>query len=185
MVSVSKFCLSLGCALVIGLSSAQAESPKASPTPETSEKTKTDKNKSKEEAKKDDGKSDSDPANFDIPVPIGVPVKGIRVPQYNEDGKQVMLFDAEVARKIDEDNIAMEQLKIEATSEDDKKFYIELPKAVFNLQTRILAGTDRINIKRDDFEITGDAGEFQTKTRFAKITGDVKMIIFNTENLNN
>jgi len=178
MVSARKFFLSLGLGLFIGLTSVHAEKPKATPTPEASEKAAKDgKGDKKGEEKKDDD------ADFDIPVPLGVPVKGIRIPQYNEDGKQIMMFDAEVAKKVDADHIEMENLKIEAVSEDDKKFYIELPKAVFNLQTRILNGTERISIKRDDFEITGETGEFQTKTRFAKVIGDVKMIIFNTENL--
>lgn len=178
MVSARKFFLSLGLGLLVGLTSVHAEKPKATPTPEASDKTaKGTKGDKKDEEKKDDN------ADFDIPVPLGVPVKGIRIPQYNEDGKQIMMFDAEVAKKVDADHIEMENLKIEAVSEDDKKFYIELPKAVFNLQTRVLNGTERISIKRDDFEITGDTGEFQTKTRFAKVIGDVKMIIFNTENL--
>lgn len=181
MVSARKFFLSLGLGLLVGVTAAHAEKPKATPTPEASDKadkaSKDDKGDKKTEEKKDEA------AEFDIPVPVGVPVKGIRIPQYNEDGKQIMMFDAEIAKKIDADNIEMENLKIEAVSDDDKKFYIELPKAVFNLQTRVLNGTERISIKRDDFEITGDTGEFQTKTRFAKVIGDVKMIIFNTENL--
>lgn len=178
MLSVRLFCLSLTLLLAVGLGNSYGEKAKPSPTPETKENAekaeKSEKADATEEKKADD---------IDIPVPIGVPVKGIRIPQYNEEGKQIMLFDAEVAKKIDDENIEMENLKIEAISDDDRKFYIELPKSVFNLQTRILNGTDRINIRRDDFELTGDTGEFHTKSRYAKITGDVKMIIFNTENL--
>jgi len=177
MPSVRLFCLSLTLLLAVGLGNSYGEKAKPSPTPEAKEKAEKAEKSDQTEEKKDDA------ADFEIPVPIGVPVKGIRIPQYNEEGKQIMLFDAEVAKKIDDENIEMENLKIEAISDDDRKFYIELPKSVFNLQTRILNGTDRINIRRDDFELTGDTGEFHTKSRYAKITGDVKMIIFNTENL--
>jgi hypothetical protein len=58
-----------------------------------------------------------------------------------------------------------------------------MPLSVFNVVTRILTGKDQIVIKRDDFEIIGDTGEFNTKTRFAKFLGNVKMTILNTENL--
>jgi hypothetical protein len=174
---VRRFCLSLALVLLVGLGNSYGEKAKATPTPEEKDKAEQTEKSDKGEEKKED------PADFEIPVPVGVPVKGIRIPQYNEEGKQIMLFDAEVAKKIDDENIEMENLKIEAVSDDDRKFYIELPKSVFNLQTRILNGTDRINIRRDDFELTGDNGEFHTKSRYAKITGDVKMIIFNTENL--
>lgn len=181
MVSARRFCLSLTFALAIGLANSYGEKSKPSPTPEGQEKTSEKADKAEKSDKGEEKKEGAQ--DFEIPVPVGVPVKGIRIPQYNEEGKQIMLFDAEVARKIDDENIEMENLKIEAVSDDDRKFYIELPKSVFNLQTRILNGTERISIRRDDFEITGDAGEFHTKTRFAKVTGDVKMIIFNTENL--
>jgi hypothetical protein len=187
MVSVRQFFLSLGLALALSVSCAYAdkEKPSPSPAPKASDKAASNtaaKTDAKTDAKAADNKSDDD-ADFQVPMPIGVPVKGLRIPQYDENGKQVMLFDAEVARKIDADNMAMENLKIEATSDEDKKFYVELPKSIFNLPTRILTGTDGISIRRDDFQITGDAGEFQTKSRFAKVSGNIKMIIFNTQNL--
>lgn len=125
----------------------------------------------------------SDVAEFDIPVPIGPPIKGLKVPHYDEDGNLMFLFDAEVARKVDASHIEMENLKIDAYSDDGKKFYIEMPAAVFNLETRILDGDQKVLVRREDFEILGDAGEFHTKTRFAKIIGKVKMTIFSTDNL--
>ena len=92
------------------------------------------------------------------------------------------MFDAEIARKVDESHIEMENLKIDAYADDGKKFYIEMPAAVFNLETRILGGDKSVLIRREDFEIVGDAGEFHAKTRFAKIIGKVKMTIFSSEN---
>ncbi len=118
---------------------------------------------------------------FDIPVQKGEPVKGIKIPHYDKDGKLQMMFDAEVATKIDDSHVEMENLKIDAYSDDGKKFYIELPRAVFNLETRVMNGQGHVLIRREDFEINGDSGVFNVKTRNATIFGNVKMIIFNSE----
>lgn len=93
-----------------------------------------------------------------------------------------MMLDAEQARKLDAERIEFENLKIDAYSDDDKKIYVELPRSIFNLTTRILTSESRVLIRREDFELVGDAGEFYTKNRFAKILGNVKMTILNTEN---
>ena len=121
---------------------------------------------------------------IDIPVPDGVPVKGIKVPSYSPEGKLLMMLDAEQARKLDAERIEFENLKIDAYSDDDKKIYVELPRSIFNLTTRILTSESRVLIRREDFELVGDAGEFYTKNRFAKILGNVKMTILSTENFN-
>ena len=95
-----------------------------------------------------------------------------------------MMLDAEQARKLDAERIEFENLKIDAYSDDDKKIYVELPRSIFNLTTRILTSESRVLIRREDFELVGDAGEFHTKNRFAKILGNVKMTILSTENFN-
>jgi hypothetical protein len=133
--------------------------------------------KAKEEQKP--AESDQD---IDIPVPDGVPVKGIKVPSYSPEGKLLMMLDAELARKLDAERIEFENLKIDAYSDDDKKIYVELPRSIFNLTTRILTSDSRVLIRREDFELIGDGGEFYTRNRFAKILGNVKMTIFGTEN---
>ena len=122
----------------------------------------------------DDGKS----SDFDVPVPIGVPVKGIKIPHRNDEGKLVMTIQAEVAKKIDDTHIEMENMKIESIDEQDgKAMNIEVPHSVFNLETRILAGDSQTVIKREDFEVTGDSVEFNTKTRHATLRGKIRMII--------
>lgn len=113
---------------------------------------------------------------------IGQPVKGMKYAHRDENDKVVMEFETEVARKIDEENIEMEVLKIIAFDDDGKQINIAMPLSVFNVVTRVLTGKDQIVIKRDDFEIIGDTGEFNTKTRYAKFLGNVKMTILNTEN---
>ena len=108
--------------------------------------------------------------------------QGIKVPSYSADGKLLMMLDAELARKLDADRIEFENLKIDAYSDDDKKIYVELPRSIFNLTTRILTSESSVLIRREDFELVGDGGEFYTRNRFAKVLGNVKMTIFGTEN---
>jgi hypothetical protein len=119
----------------------------------------------------------SEPADFDLPVPVGMPVNGIKVPQYSEDGRRLMLFEAAVAKKVDEQRVEMESLKLEALDGEGRKIFVELPQAVFNLGSRILTGENSAKISREDFEITGDSIEFNTKTRFGTLRGNVKMVI--------
>ncbi|MET0252872.1 MAG: hypothetical protein ABW214_02455 [Terrimicrobiaceae bacterium] len=174
--SATKFLLSL--ALACTLSTGSLAAQQSSSTPAGREATSPGKTpkKAREEPKTDTSQE------IDIPVPDGVPVKGIKVPSYSADGKLLMMLDAELARKLDADRIEFENLKIDAYSDDDKKIYVELPRSIFNLTTRILTSESRVLIRREDFELVGDAGEFYTKNRFAKILGNVKMTIFSTEN---
>jgi hypothetical protein len=187
-----KFSLSLALACVLSTGSllaqpstpapsrkepASAEKTSKKPPKEAKAKPETAKPEKKPETAQDDGGQE-----IDIPVPDGVPVKGIKVPSYSADGKLLMMLDAEQARKLDADRIEFENLKIDAYTEDDKKIYVELPRSIFNLTTRILTSESRVLIRREDFELVGDAGEFYTKNRFAKILGNVKMTILSTEN---
>lgn len=114
---------------------------------------------------------------FNIPVPEGMPVRGIKIPHRNEDGELLMVFEAEVAQRIDENRIEMENLRIDAFDDDGEKVFIELPHSIFNVETRILQGDKNALIKREDFEITGDSVEFNTRTRNGIVRGNVKMTI--------
>jgi hypothetical protein len=119
---------------------------------------------------------------MELPVPAGQPVKGIKVPFYGVDGTTLqMTVEADVARRIDDANIEMENMKIEATSDDGTQIFVEMPRSVFNMEVRMLTGENGVTIKRDDFEISGRAGEFDLKTRFGKVMGNVKMTIMDQE----
>lgn len=113
---------------------------------------------------------------LDIPVQKGQDVFGIRIPQYDPDGKLQMQFAAEIARKLDDTTLELENLTIEVADKDGL-MEIEIPKSQFDLETRILTGKAGAKIKRQDFEITGDTVEFHVRSRFSKLGGNVKMII--------
>lgn len=126
-------------------------------------------------------KPEKDGADFDVPVPVGMPVKGIKIPHRDENGKLVMVLEAAQAQKIDETNVAMTTLHIEAYDEDGKKILVDLPQGMFNLQTRVLTGNQSVTISREDFDITGDSVDFNTKTRNGVVRGNVKMTILTEE----
>jgi len=116
-------------------------------------------------------------ADFDIPVPMGIPVKGIKIPHRNDEGKLIMTIEAETAKKLDEKHVEMENMKIDSYDDDGKTVKIEIPHSIFDLDTRILSGDSQALIRREDFEITGDSVEFNTKTRQATLRGKIHMII--------
>jgi hypothetical protein len=125
--------------------------------------------------------SPSEAADFDLPVPVGMPVNGIRGATVCGGWQAAHAFEAAVAKKLDEQQVEMQQVKLEALDSDGKKIFVELPHAVFNLESRILTGQDSAKIYREDFEITGDSIEFNTKTRFGTMRGNVRMIISTEE----
>ncbi len=152
---------------------------KASPTPAKADKNapaKNDKDAKGESAAKSDDSDDQ--AGALDPLPPGQPVKGLKFPSFGPDGKLKMMLTADVATKIDPTHIELQNMKIDATGDDGKSFHVELPFSVFEVPNRVLTGDKGVLIKREDFELTGEAGEFYLKTRFAKVTRNVKMILY-------
>jgi len=146
----------------------------ADPGPEAA-KNEAAKNEAAEKKKPE--KKTAEDEGFDVPVPLGMPVKGIKIPHRNEEGKLVMTIEAEIATKLDEQHMDMQNMKIESFDDEGKKIQIELPHSVFNLESRMLTGDSHALIRREDFEITGDSVEFNTKTRYAVLRGKIRMVI--------
>lgn len=128
--------------------------------------------------------SPAEAERFEMPVPVGMPVNGLKVPQYDQDGKLLMLFEAVTAIKVSEEIVEMDSVNLEALDSEGQKIFVELPQAVFNLKTNLLSGNKTATIRREDFEITGDSIEFNTQTRFGILRGNVKMVISNEETSN-
>ncbi len=54
---------------------------------------------------------------------------------------------------------------------------IDMQTSVFDLKTKILSSQERATVKRADFNIVGDAIQFDTNTRTGRMVGNVKMVI--------
>ncbi|MEO8350092.1 MAG: LPS export ABC transporter periplasmic protein LptC [Chthoniobacteraceae bacterium] len=122
-----------------------------------------------------------------LPLPTGQDSRGVVIPISDDaTGQKSMSFDIGIARRIDEDHVKMTNLVIETFAEgsEEKEMTIELPDSMLNMKTGVITGQERVTIKRNDFELTGQTMEFNTNTKQGKVQGDVKMIIYdlNLEN---
>jgi hypothetical protein len=120
---------------------------------------------------------------IELPVPIGHEVKGLRVPVRNDEGKMEMQFDMESAKRLNDQDIEMHTTVIQTydqqTAKPDAK--IELKTAVMNLETNVIKTTDPVKVSREDFVLTADGGEFNSKLRQGRVLGEVHLIIYNRD----
>ena len=125
---------------------------------------------------------DNAPARkIDLPVPIGHEVKGLRVPVRNDEGQMEMQFDMETATRLDDQNIEMHTVTIQTfnhqTGKPDAK--IELRTSMMNMDTNVITTKEPVRITREDFVLTADGGEFNSKTRQGRVVGNVHLVLYN------
>ncbi|MBV8899047.1 MAG: LPS export ABC transporter periplasmic protein LptC [Verrucomicrobia bacterium] len=122
---------------------------------------------------------------LDIPVPVGHEVKGLHLPIRNNDGKLDLLFDVETATRLDAQNVQMQTASIQTynqqTSQPEVK--IDLRHSIMNLDNNVIRSNEPVVITRSDFRLTGDGLEFNSKTRQGRVTGNIRMLIYNRNEL--
>jgi len=118
---------------------------------------------------------------IDLPVPVGHEVKGLRVPVRNEQGNMEMQFDMETATRLDDQTVEMHTVTIQTynqqTGKPDAK--IDLLTSTMNLDTNVITTKEQVRITREDFELTADGGEFNSKTRQRRVIGNIHLVIYN------
>ena len=123
------------------------------------------------------------PRKIEVPVPIGHEVKGLRLPVRNEEGKLEMQFDMESAKRLNDQDIEIDATTIQTynqqTAKPDAK--IELKIAVINLDTDVIKTGDPVRVSREDFVLTADGGEFNSKLRQGRVLGNVHLIIYDRD----
>jgi hypothetical protein len=122
---------------------------------------------------------------IDIPIPVGHDAKGLRLPMRNEQGKLQFILDVEHVLRVDQANVQMHNSIIQ-TYDDQAgapSAKIELINSVMNTDTNVITTQDPVVITRDDFRLTGDSAVFNTKTRQGKVMKNVRLIIYNRDEL--
>jgi hypothetical protein len=119
-----------------------------------------------------------------IPLPIGHEAKGLVLPDFDGEGHLRGKFEAGTARRIDQQHIGFQHLKITTyTPESQPDLRIDLQTSVLDLKTRILTSQERTTIQRADFNIAGDSVQFDTNTKTGRLIGNVKMVITDRSHL--
>ncbi len=116
---------------------------------------------------------------IDLPVPLGEPIKGLKIPQYDETGKLTMCLIAEMARKIDERQVEFQKLKVQFDEKEEKEIIVKIPHSMLNLESKILIADSETLIQREDFEIVGQSAEFDTLLRQGNLKGRVHASFLN------
>ena len=116
---------------------------------------------------------------IDLPVPVGEPVKGIKIPQYDEKGKMTLCLTADTAKKLDEHQVELGKLKVQFAEKEDQEIIVEIPHSILDLETKILTADTETTIHRPDFEIVGESAVFDTLTRQGTFKGHVHASFLN------
>ncbi len=166
----------LATGLAVGAFALQKEEEK----PRTKDKKEAAKKVATDKADKAD--KSKEPRKIEIPVSKDHDAKGLKIPYFDGDGKKQMFFTIGVASKIDEEHVGLAETQIE-TFEDDgsSEMTIDLPQSVLNVNTSVISTKKHVEIKRDDFSLTGQTMEFNMKTKQGTLGGGVKMLIYNLE----
>lgn len=138
----------------------------------------------KKAGKEKDAKDDKpkEPGKIEIPVSKDHDAKGLKIPYFDGDGKKQMIFNIGVASRIDDEHIAMEETQIETFDENEEhEMNIDLPKSVLNVTTSVISTKKHVEIKREDFTLTGETMQFNMKTKQGTLGGGVHMVIYNLE----
>jgi Lipopolysaccharide-assembly, LptC-related len=122
---------------------------------------------------------------IDIPIPVGHDAKGLRLPMRNDQGKLQFILDVEHVLRVDQANVQMHNSIIQTYDDQTgaPSAKIELVNSVMNTETNVITTQDPVVITRDDFRLTGDSAVFNTKTRQGKVVKNVRLIIYNRDEL--
>jgi hypothetical protein len=122
---------------------------------------------------------------IDIPIPVGHDAKGLRLPMRDEQGRMQFILDVERVLRVDQANVQMHNSIIQTYDEQTgaPSAKIELLDSVMNTETNVITTHDPVVITRDDFRLTGDSAVFNTKTRQGKVMKNVRLIIYNRDEL--
>lgn len=120
---------------------------------------------------------------FGRQIPAQRPNLGISIPSFTK-GKLHSLIEAAVVTKVDDERLITEQMTIHMFGETEKEHVrVDLPSATYHLSNQILRSAERSKVSRSDFDIEGDSLIFDTQTSQGRMTGNVRMTIYDTSAL--
>jgi hypothetical protein len=131
-------------------------------------------------AQKQQGDQEQKVPRFNVPIPVHQKANGVKIPYWDDDGNLKMIFNIEEMMRKDIDHLQMTNAKIETYDDYGKPdMTVLLPLSLLDLNTRVVTSDRPFILRRTDFDLVGETLELDTARREGKITGKVKMIIYN------
>jgi hypothetical protein len=119
------------------------------------------------------------PPKFDVPIPVDHVWKGVDFP-FSSEGKLQYYFVIRKAFRVDPNHLDMTSAYVQTY--DDKQvpdITVYMAHCVLDLNTRVVTSDVPVTVQRTDFKVTGDKLVFNTQTHVGRLTGHVRMIIYN------
>lgn len=127
---------------------------------------------------------DSGMASFLQMVPLGTESKGAVIPSFDSAGRRTSLITADVIRRIDDERLYAEGLIVQMFNVNPQSnVRLDLQTAFYHMNGGILRSLQRSRVTRPDFQIEGDSIIFDTTKNQGRMTGNIRMVIFDTSAL--
>lgn len=125
--------------------------------------------------------TDSGMGAFMQMVPLGAESKGAVIPSFDDTGRRTSLITAAVIRRIDDERLYAEKLVVRMFNTEPKNdVRIDLKTAFYHMAGGVLRSMQRSRVSRADFQIEGDSLIFDTAKNQGRMTGNIRMVIFDT-----
>jgi len=120
------------------------------------------------------------PPKFNVPIPPGHVATVMNIPYFDIHGKLQMYYSIKQAYRVDNDHLQMKNAYMETY--DDKgapDSTVFMSRSVLDLNSLIVTSEVPVTVLRADFEIVGRKMVFNTRTHIGRMTGHVRMVIYN------
>jgi len=128
--------------------------------------------------------SPSPPPKFNVPIPLHHNAQGVKLPYFDNRGKLQMYFSIAMATRVDMDHLDMNNAYMQTYDEKGvPDATVFMKRSLLDLNTRIVTSDIPVTVRRSDFEIVGQKMVFNTQNRVGRMTGHVRMVIFNRQEM--
>lgn len=127
---------------------------------------------------------DSGMAAFMQMIPLGTESEGAIIPSFDSTGRRTSLITADTIRRIDDERLYAEGLVVEMFNTNPaNNVRLDLHTAFYHMNGGLLRSTERSRVSRADFQVEGDSLVFDTTKNQGTMTGNIRMVIFDTRAL--
>jgi len=128
--------------------------------------------------------SPSPPPKFNVPIPLHHDAQGVKLPYFDARGKLQMYFNIAKAVRVDPDHLEMKNAYMQTYDEKEvPDATVFMRRSLLDLNTRVVTSDIPVTVRRSDFEIVGQKMVFNTQNRIGRMTGHVRMVIYNRQEM--